>query len=301
MVVNHVLPTYAVSGRKPALPAFLGCRYLPALTVLLSLLMACLPLRLFAQASTFRADAVLPEAPQPQAEPPVAQRQDPTTIGIQNAPSSPPQVFKIGPWRDPKSLDLSMPVVPLTVSEKLKLSFQEQFTPFALASMVFAAGWEQLVNSNPKYGTNSTAFAERVGAAAVRQTSQAVLSDGIFASAFHQDPRYYREANGTFAKRIFYAASRTFRSRSDAGDPELNYSLLFGHATAQALTLTYYPDRSQSGRVAITGFAWSLVGSMLGNQYHEFWPDVLQAILQKPPAGPKPAAAPAEPKKSSTY
>ncbi len=302
MVVNHVvLPTGTISERKPPLLAFLGRRYLPRLTVLLLLLIACSPWCLLAQTSTPEADAILPEAPQPEPTLQAAQTQHPTATGIQNPPSSPPQLFKIGPWRDPKSLDLSMPVVPLTASEKLKLSFQEQFTPFALASMVFAAGWEQLVNSNPKYGTNSTAFAERVGAAAVRQTSQAVLSDGVFASVFHQDPRYYREANGALAKRIFYAASRTFRTRSDSGDPEVNYSLLFGHATAQALTLTYYPDRSQSGRVAITGFAWSLVGSMLGNQYHEFWPDVLQAILQRPPAGPKPAAAPAEPKKVFTF
>ena len=300
MAVNHAAASTCIALEwKPALSPFFGCRILSALTVLLSLLLASQPL-LFGQSSAPEADAVLPEAPQPETAPHVSQGQNQTRTDLQSAPS-PQQVFKIGPWRDPKSLDLSMPVVPLTVSEKLKLSFQEQFTPFALASMVFAAGWEQLVNSNPKYGTNSTAFAERVGAAAVRQTSQAVLSDGVFASAFHQDPRYYREANGTLAKRIFYAASRTFRSRSDAGDPELNYSLLFGHATAQALTLTYYPDRSQSGRVAITGFAWSLVGSMLGNQYHEFWPDVLQAILQRPPAGPKPATPPAEPKRVPDY
>jgi hypothetical protein len=188
-----------------------------------------------------------------------------------------------------------MPVVPLSVSEKLTLSFHEQFTPFALASTVFAAGWEQFVDSNPKYGFDSTAFAQRVGAAALRQTSQAVFSDGVFASVFHQDPRYYRMASGPVGKRILYAATRIFRSRTDSGDPVTNYSLLFGHATAQALTLTYYPDRSQSGRVAITGFVWSLVGSMLGNQYHEFWPDILQSILQKPPAAPKPI----EPEKSS--
>ncbi len=243
------------------------------------------PSSLLAQASTIHTDALLPDAPQP--EPPA--QDAPTQINAQSPAAEPQPTFKIGPWRDPKSLNLSMPVVPLSVSDKLKLSFQEQLTPFALASMVFAAGWEQLVNSNPKYGSNSTAFAQRVGAAALRQTSQAVLSDGVFASAFHQDPRYYRLAGGSLGKRVFYAASRTFRSRTDSGEPVVNYALLFGHATAQALTLAYYPDLSQNGRVAVTGFAWSLVGSMLGNQYHEFWPDILQAILQRPPAGPKPA------------
>lgn len=259
---------------------------------------------LSAQASSSRSEAELPDAPRPLVSLEVVHEQTPEQTSkqasTQNSPASSP-VFKIGPWRDPKSLDLSMPVEPLTVSEKLKLSFHEQVTPFALASTVFAAGWEQLVDSNPKYGSNSTAFAQRVGAAALRQTSQAVFSDGVFASAFHQDPRYYRLVNGSFRERIFYAASRTFRSRTDSGEPVTNYSLLFGHATAQALTLTYYPDRSQTGRVAITGFAWSLLGSMLGNQYHEFWPDILQAVFQTPPAAPKPATLPAESRQVSHH
>jgi len=222
--------------------------------------------------------------------------QEATSPESQPSKSQPGPVFKIGPFRDPKSLDLSMPVVPLSVGDKLRLSFQEQATPFAIASMFFAAGWEHLVNSNPKFGTNSTAYVQRVGAAALRQTSQAVFSDGVFASAFHQDPRYYRLVQGSTSRRILYAASRTLRTRTDSGDPVVNYSLLFGHATAQALTLTYYPDRSQNGRVAITGFAWSLFGNMLGNQYHEFWPDILAAILNRPPVGPKPTIGLAEPK-----
>jgi hypothetical protein len=288
----------------------IACKPMGALALVLALSSLWLPSRSFAQAST-KAEAVaaLPDAPEPMGNSKSGPEQDAIQNGSPNTAQSsvqpppavsPPALFKIGTWRDPKALDLSMPVVPLSVGDKLKLSFQEQFTPFAVASMFFAAGWEQLVNSNPKYGADSTAYVQRVGAAALRQTSQAVFSDGVYASVFRQDPRYYRLANGSLAKRIFYAAGRTFRTRSDSGDPEINYSLLFGHATAQALTLAYYPDRSQNGRVAVTGFAWSLLGNMLGNQYHEFWPDVLQAILQKPPAGPKPASTRVERKPSSS-
>ena len=297
MAVHHILPRWISWNGDWSSSAFPSRRTLSVLTLLLSSQMACPPSPLFGQISTTQTSAVLPDAPQPVPSTQAAPKQ----TDLQSSAAEPQPTFKIGPWRDPKSLNLSMPVVPLTVSDKLKLSFQEQFTPFALASTVFAASWEQLVNSNPKYGSNSTAFAERVGAAALRQTSQAVLSDGVFASAFHQDPRYYRLAGGTLGKRVFYAASRTFRSRTDSGEPVVNYSLLFGHATAQALTLAYYPDHSQNGRVAISGFGWSLVGSMLGNQYHEFWPDILQAILQRPPAGPKPAPVRAGPKRVPSY
>ena len=56
-------------------------------------------------------------------------------------------------------------------------------------------GWEQLINSNPQYGTDSGAFGERLGAAALLQNSRAVLSDGIMAAIFRQDPRYYRQGH----------------------------------------------------------------------------------------------------------
>ncbi len=263
----------------------------------MAMLLFCPGLALFAQGRSDGAGA-LPDAPLPTlavaAEGGQEQTPPPASQVMLDSLSQP--IFKIGPWRDPKSLDLSMPVVPLSAADKLRLSFQEQLTPFALASTVFAAGWEQLRNSNPKYGHDGAAFGLRVGAAALRQTSQTVFSDGVYAGAFRQDPRYYRLARGTLGHRILYAASRTWRTRGDSGAPEVNYSLLFGHATAQALTLTYYPDRSQTGRVAVTGFGWSLVGNMLGNQYHEFWPDILQTILRKPPAGPKPASPPAHPR-----
>jgi len=253
-------------------------------------LLVCLPSTAIGQAATPVLTASLPDAPMPEETAPGIPQQ----ASAQDAAPGPTPTFKIGPWRDPKSLDSSMPVVPLSAADKFKLSFQEQLTPFALASVFLAAGWEHLRDSNPKYGSNSTAFAERVGAAALRQTSQAVFSDGVYASVFRQDPRFYRLASGSIGKRILYAASRTWRTRNDSGAPAVNYSLLFGHATAQALTLTYYPDRSQSGQVAAAGFGWSLLGSMLGNQYHEFWPDILQAVLRRPAAGPRPTSAAAE-------
>jgi hypothetical protein len=247
-------------------------------------------------ASKAAVEAALPDAPTPT---PVAESASQDN-SVQHPNPAAGLSFKIGPWRDPKALDLSMPVVPLSAGDKMKLSFQEQLTPFAAASMAVAAGWEHLRDSNPKYGSNSTAFAQRLGAAALRQTSQAVFSDGVYASVFRQDPRYYRMASGSVKTRIWYAASRMWRTRNDSCTPAVNYSLLFGHATAQALTLAYYPDRSQSGRVAIAGFGWSLLGTVAGNQYHEFWPDILEKILRRPPEGPRPTSVPVERGQGST-
>lgn len=42
----------------------------------------------------------------------------------------------------------------------------------------FSAGWEQLIDGHPKHGTDSGAYGQRVGAAAIRDLSMRTLSDG---------------------------------------------------------------------------------------------------------------------------
>src|SRR5271163_3209706 len=138
MPVHHIpLRRTSRNGNRwsSALPSR---KALNLLTLLLWFQMGYRPACLVGQVSTTQALATLPDAPQP-----VPTQDEPRQTDVQSSPAEPQPTFKIGPWRDPKSLNLSMPVVPLSVSDKLKLSFQEQFTPFALASTVFAASWEQ--------------------------------------------------------------------------------------------------------------------------------------------------------------
>ena len=60
----------------------------------------------------------------------------------------------------------------------------------------------------PKYGHDAGAFGEKFGAAMLRSASVRVFSDGIFATAFHQDPRYYRIAHGGFIRRSLLSAEQ---------------------------------------------------------------------------------------------
>jgi hypothetical protein len=185
---------------------------------------------------------------------------------------------------DPKAYNFQQPTQPLSAGEKLKLSFMEQLTPYAFFTEALSAGWEQLRNSDPKYGSDSAGFGERLGAAAIRQSSESVFADGVFAAAFHQDPRFYRLGKGSFPHRVFYAASRTWRTRMDSGTPAMNYSLLVGYGASSALTMAYYPAISATGSKAAAGYGWSLLGNMAGDQYHEFWPDISRKVFHHEPA-----------------
>jgi hypothetical protein len=171
-----------------------------------------------------------------------------------------------------KYIGTDQSTVPLSAKEKLEFAGWEQLQPYAFATQFMGAGWEQLIDSNPQYGTDSGAFGERLGAAALLQNSRAILSDGFMAAIFRQDPRYYRQGHRPVKQRIYHAAERVFIIRSDEGNYQPNYSQLLGNAVATALTMTYYPAISATWPKTAKGYGISLAQGALGNEIHEFMP-----------------------------
>ncbi len=169
----------------------------------------------------------------------------------------------------------------LSAKEKLELSGWEQVQPYSFGTQILAAGWEHMLDSDPKYGTDKAGFGERLGAATIRQGSQAILSDGVFAAVFRQDPRYYSKGSGKYMDRAVYSATRVLVTRTDDGDEAANYSQLVGYAGASALTMAYYPDVSATWSKTARGYGVSLAGSALGNEVHEFAPDLIRLVFHR--------------------
>lgn len=213
-------------------------------------------------------DSNLPDAPQPTAAASAAAQ----PAAFQASSSRPASAPLTPAPRLAKYIGTDQSTVPLSAKEKLELSGWEQVQPYAFATQFMGAGWEQLINSNPQYGTDSGAFGERLGAAALLQNSRAILSDGIMAAMFRQDPRYYRQGHRPVKQRIYHAVERVFVIRSDEGNYQPNYSQLLGNAVATALTMTYYPAVSATWPKTAKGYGISLAQGALGNEIHEFTP-----------------------------
>ncbi len=224
-----------------------------------------LPATLFARVN---GNSSLPDAPQPAAD---------ILIGARPLPLRPESPATTSTARTPaprlaKYIGTDQSTVRLSAKEKLELSGWEQIQPYAFATQFMGAGWEQLIDSNPQYGSDSGAFGERLGAAALLQNTRAILSDGIMAAVFRQDPRYYRQGHRPIKQRLYHAAERVFIIRSDAGNYQPNYSQLLGNAVATALTMTYYPAVSATWPKTAKGYGISLAQGALGNEIHEFTP-----------------------------
>ena len=168
---------------------------------------------------------------------------------------------------------------PLTPHEKFFLGLHELYSPVGIAGMVGAAGFSQISNGQPNYGTNGGAFEQRLGAVLLRDTTEAVFADAVFAPLMHEDPRYYVQGpQHSLLYRIAYAASRPIITRTDSGTSTVNGSLIVGYAASSILTNAYYPQSNRNFHDTAATFGGSIGGAAVGFFLSEFRDQVLQAI-----------------------
>lgn len=171
---------------------------------------------------------------------------------------------------------------PLTAHDKVVIGLKDVVTPLDLLAVFASAGYEQATNGQPNYGTDRGAFGQRLGAAAIREGTQGLFSDSLFAPMLHQDPRYYVMGPGhSVWHRIAYAATRPLIGRTDSGRTTINGALLLGYGSAAALSYTYYPPINRNFHDTISTFGGSLGGAALGFGVSEFSSQIFQALHMK--------------------
>ena len=163
----------------------------------------------------------------------------------------------------------------LDTHDKMVFWLHEEARPWSAGPALLSAGWGQLTEGSPDYGSDSAAFGERLGAALLRQASFRFFSSSLFPALDGEDPRYYRKAEGSIRSRTIWAAERMLITQRDSGDHSVNFSLIVGHLVASELTMAWYPRASANEGVALETWGTSLAGAVGNNMFLEFWPDVM--------------------------
>jgi hypothetical protein len=172
-------------------------------------------------------------------------------------------------------------VPPLYSRDKMMFWLHEEIQPLSLFPAFVTSGWEQLMDTDPKYGKDSGAYGERLGAGVLREASMRFFSDSLLPTITHEDPRYFRMGRGSVTSRGVYALERVIINQRDDGSHGFNYSDTVGRAGASALAMTYYPAKSISAEVAARTWGVSLAGLAGNNLFLEFWPDVRDAVFHR--------------------
>jgi hypothetical protein len=142
------------------------------------------------------------------------------------------------------------------------------------------AGEGQLTNANPSFGQGTAGYARYFGTAYADVVIGDFMTEAIYPSLLHQDPRYFRRGKGSGLSRLGYAMGQIFWTHTDAGRTQFNFSEIVGNSTAVAISNAYYSDNRDAGN-AVSRLGTQIGVDMLSNVLKEFWPDLSRKFGRK--------------------
>jgi len=106
------------------------------------------------------------------------------------------------------------------------------------------------------------------------------MTEAIFPTLLHQDPRYFRRGTGNVWSRLGSAAGQVFWTRADSGRMQLNLSEIAGASTSVAISNTYYRDNRNASDAA-TRLGVQISADIVGNVLKEFSPELSRLFSKK--------------------
>ncbi len=135
------------------------------------------------------------------------------------------------------------------------------------------AGESQLTNANRSFGQGAAGYGRYFGAAYGDVVIGDYMTEGVFPTLLHQDPRYFRRGTGSAWSRLGYAMGQIFWTHRDSGGTQFNYSEIIGNSAAVAISTSYYAD-NRTAADAGSKLGMQLGVDMASNILKEFWPEI---------------------------
>src|SRR6185369_1211439 len=175
---------------------------------------------------------------------------------------------------------------PLDVPGKLEYHFEKVYSPFSLIESGFQAAILQWNDDPREWGQGYHGLwrrmASTVGYDTARNTFMFTLD-----SVTRQDPRYYREGEGSILSRGRYAFDQVFVGHTDSGKKTLPFVRFAATYGVAFLANGWNPDRLSDRRHAVVRGKVTLAADAGNNIFDEFWPDIKKKLFhhKHQPAG----------------
>jgi hypothetical protein len=169
---------------------------------------------------------------------------------------------------------------PLTVGEKFHVAAQDSWDRGTLALAAIFGAENQLTNSNRAFGQGAAGFGRYFGASYGNFVVGNYMTEAVFPSLLHQDPRYFRRGTGGAWSRVRYAIGQTFWTHNDSGRSQFNYSEWLGNSAAVAISNAYYAD-NRTARDNASQLGVQIGVDTAANILKEFYPDILRKFGRK--------------------
>ena len=159
---------------------------------------------------------------------------------------------------------------PLSSGQKFSLAFRDLTDPVTFLGAGVSAGIEQANNSYKGYGQGASGYGKRYGAAYADGFTSDLFRHAVYASLFHQDPRYFYQGTGSFGSRFVHAISFAVALRGDDGSIRPNYSYVAGYLTSGAISNAYYPQANRGVGLVFTRALVGIAGTAGQGLLREF-------------------------------
>jgi hypothetical protein len=170
------------------------------------------------------------------------------------------------------SADEKLP--PVSTHDKFTIMFQDSFDYSSFIYVGILSGISQAQGSYPEFHTGAPAYARYYWHGFADTVDGNLMTEFLFPTALHEDPRYYTLGRGGLFKRTGYSISRLLITRNDNGGATPNISEIVGNGSAAGIACLYYPSSQRTWTK--TGQRWLTQVGLDGfaNVVKEFWPDV---------------------------
>lgn len=159
---------------------------------------------------------------------------------------------------------------PMTSKQKFSLAARESFDWSSLLGVSQTSAIQQATNQFAGYGQGAAGYGKRWAAQFADGRSGDFLSQAVFPSLFHQDPRYFYQGTGTKRARFTHAVGSAVVARSDKGGLMPNYSYVLATMCSGALSNAYYPHADRGAHLVFTVAAISIAGRAGQALFQEF-------------------------------
>ena len=170
------------------------------------------------------------------------------------------------------SADQQLP--PQTVKEKFKTAMLDSFDYSSFIFVGAQAGIGQATNSYPYFGQGAKGYGRYYWHTLADAINENTWVEFIIPAALHQDTRYYTLGKGEIGKRVGYAITRVFITRSDDGNKTINYSEIVGAGAFSGIANLYYPHEERTLTKTYQRWVTNLAIDGGVFVFKEIWPDI---------------------------
>jgi hypothetical protein len=172
------------------------------------------------------------------------------------------------------------PYAPITGTQRIQWAAYETFGPESLMVGTLAPAIGTARNNPEEYGPHFDGFAKRYGMRFTGVASSHVIEAGL-GSLWGEDPRYVRNQNLPFKRRIgnIFLLSFTARNREGKLIPAYaRYIAIPGH---NFLSNTWRVSSDSTTSAALSRTFYGVLSEITSNAWSEFWPDVKRKMFKK--------------------